>query len=197
MSSAPSAPSAARPDAITRRAALQRAALFLGAALTPAVFEAALRAQVPAAAAPRNLTPAQFAAVGAAAERILPRTDTPGALDAGVPAFIDVLLGDFMSAADKSTFLAGLAGLDQAAQSAHRQPFARLTPAQQDAVLARIARESQDKTRTFFHLLRELTIVGYFTSEPVGKNVLHYDPVPGRYDGCIPLAEVGNRSWTR
>ncbi len=188
--------------AITRREALRRAALFLGVAITPAVFDGALRAQVPgapggAAPSPRHLTPAQFAAVGAMAERILPRTDTPGALDAGVPAFIDVLVGDFMTASDKSALIAGLAALDKAAQSAHRQVFARLTAEQQDAQLTGLARDSQGKARTFFHIDRELTIVGYFTSEVVGKNVLHYDPVPGRYDGCIPLAEVGNRSWTR
>ena len=37
----------------------------------------------------------------------------------------------------------------------------------------------------------------YFTSEPVGKNVLHYDPIPGQFAGCVPISEVGNVSWTR
>ena len=46
------------------------------------------------------------------------------------------------------------------------------------------------QSREHFLRVRELTIVGYFTSETVGKTVLHYDPIPGRYDGCIPLAEV-------
>ena len=186
---------------MTRRAALQRAAVFLGAALTPSIWQGALRAQTaPAAgpgAAPRYLSPGQFAAVGAVAERILPRTDTPGARDVGVPAFVDLMVGEFIPPAEKTTLLAGLAGLDQTARAAHAKPFADLAAAQQDALLTRIAEESQGKSRTFFHLIRELTIVGYFTSEPVGKNVLHYDPVPGRYDGCIPLAEVGNRSWTK
>ena len=65
------------------------------------------------------------------------------------------------------------------------------------SVLTRIAQASQNKEKTFFHQIKELTLLGYFTSEPVGKNVLHYDPIPGRYDGCIPLSEVGNKSWTR
>jgi hypothetical protein len=45
--------------------------------------------------------------------------------------------------------------------------------------------------------IKELTVIGYFTSELVGKSVLKYDPVPGRFDPCIPLAEVGNAQWTR
>jgi hypothetical protein len=57
--------------------------------------------------------------------------------------------------------------------------------------------EAQSKEKTFFHLIKELTLLGYFTAEPVGKNVLHYDPIPGRYQGCIPISEVGNVSWTR
>jgi hypothetical protein len=59
-----------------------------------------------------------------------------------------------------------------------------------------LAVAAQAKEKTFFHLVKELTLLGYFTSEPIGKNVLHYDPIPGRFDGCIPLAEVGNVSWT-
>jgi hypothetical protein len=39
-------------------------------------------------------------------------------------------------------------------------------------------------------------VFGYFTSEQVGRNVLHYDPVPGRYDACVPIDEVGRRNWT-
>ena len=49
----------------------------------------------------------------------------------------------------------------------------------------------------FFPLLREYTLLGYFTSERVGREVLHYDPVPGRWAPCVPLAEVGDRLWTR
>jgi hypothetical protein len=75
--------------------------------------------------------------------------------------------------------------------------FSQLTAAQQDGLLTKVAAAAQDKEKTFFHLIKELTLLGFFSSEPIGRNVLHYDPIPGRYDGCIPLAEVGNISWTR
>ena len=80
---------------LTRRDALKRAAVFLGVAISPSILNGVLRAQLAAAAPakPRFLSASQFGTVTTIAERILPRTDTPGALDVGVPAFIDLMFG--------------------------------------------------------------------------------------------------------
>jgi len=188
------------PHAIGRREALKRTALLLGAALSPSVLSCALRAQAPAvgaAAKPVYLSAVQFATVAAAAERILPRTDTPGAADVGVPAFIDLMVGEYMTPAEKQTFLAGLAEVDAVSAQSYRKAFRELTGAEQDALLKRLAAAAQGKTGTFFQLLREVTLAGYFTSETVGKTVTHYDPIPGPFQGCIPIAQVGNVAWTK
>ncbi|MDP3070082.1 MAG: gluconate 2-dehydrogenase subunit 3 family protein [Opitutaceae bacterium] len=183
---------------MNRREAIQRAALLLGVAITPSILQGVLRAQTPAAGAkPQFLTAAQFATASAVAERILPRTDTPGAIDVGVPAFIDLMAGKYMTDAERRTFTAGLAEVEAKSAAAHQAAFGKLPAAQQDALLTAMAEAAQPKRGTFFHQIKELTILGYFTSEPVGRNVTHYDPIPGRYQGCIPLAEVGNRAWTR
>ncbi|MEM9823030.1 MAG: gluconate 2-dehydrogenase subunit 3 family protein [Bacteroidota bacterium] len=47
----------------------------------------------------------------------------------------------------------------------------------------------------FFTMFKELTLLGYFTSTKVGTEILNYDPIPGNYDGCIPLPENG-RGWS-
>jgi hypothetical protein len=47
---------------------------------------------------------------------------------------------------------------------------------------------------SFFRTFKELTLVGYYTSEIGATRELHHAPVPGRYDGCVPLAQVG-RTW--
>ncbi len=188
------------PQLLTRREAIQRTALLLGIAISPSILAGVLRAQTPAASAaakPQHLNAQQFAIVAAAAERILPRTDTPGATDVGVPAFIDLMVGAYMAAVEQRMFKDGLAELEAASRAAHKAGFTALTAPQQDVVLKRIAEASQKKEKSFFHQLRELTLLGYFTSEQVGKNVLHYDPVPGKFQADIPLAEVGNRAWTR
>lgn len=194
---------------LSRREALRRAALFLGAALTPSLVSGVLEAATAPTAGgtagavaagnfkPSYLTDAQVATAGAVAERILPQTDTPGALAAGVPAFIDLMYGKFLPDDDRKQLVAGLAEVEAMSTAAHRSGFTALTVEQQDALLTTLARASQGKPRSFFAQIKELTIVGYFTSEPVGKNVLNYDPVPGPYKGCVPIAETGNRSWTK
>lgn len=179
---------------ISRREAIRRAALLAGIALSPQWLAAVGRAQ-PAAA--KSYLPApQAALLGAVSERILPRTDTPGAIDAGVPAFIDFLYGEVMTDAERGLLTAGLDEIEAAARAAHGAAFASLQPAQQDAVMRGVATAQQaQKTPSSFGLIRSATILGYFTSEQVGKNVLNYDPVPGAYDGCIPIDQVGRRNW--
>ncbi len=179
---------------ISRREAIRRAALLAGVALSPEWLSFVGRAQTPAAKT--YLTAAQGPLVSAAAERILPRTDTPGAIDVGVPAFIDRFYGEFMSPADRKLLVSALDEIERAAKTAHCTSFAALTAAQQDAVLRSIATAQQGRDPSSFGVLKSVTVLGYFTSEQVGKNVLHYDPVPGAYDGCVPIDQVGRRSWT-
>ena len=180
---------------ISRREAIRRAALLAGVVVAPEWLMAVDQAVTPAAQGPR-LTSAHAAIAGAVADRILPRTDTPGAADVGVPAFIDRLYGEFMTPAERQMLTDGLNAVDAAARSAHGSGFSTLTADRQDALLRTIARAEEGRDQGFFRLIRSATILGYFTSEPVGRNVLHYDPVPGRYDGCIPIDQVGRRNWT-
>jgi gluconate 2-dehydrogenase gamma chain len=178
---------------MTRREAIRRAALAAGVALSPEWLAFAAGAQTPAAKT--YLSAAQGAIVSAAADRILPRTDTPGAIDVGVPAFIDRMYGELMTGAEQKTLVEIVEAIEAAAK-AQGGSFATLAAAQQDAVLRRVASDQIVRKPNAFELLRSVTILGYFTSEQVGKNVLHYDPVPGAYDGCIPIEQVGRRNWT-
>jgi gluconate 2-dehydrogenase gamma chain len=179
---------------IGRREAIRRAALLAGVVLSPRWLPLADSA-FPLAQA-RYLTPAQLALAGAIADRIIPRTDTPGAADVGVPAFIDLLYGEFMTEGERQRLITGLGDVETAAKSVHAASFPTLAADRQDVVLSNIARAEEGRDGGFFALIRSATVLGYFTSEPVGRNVLHYDPVPGRYDGCIPIEQVGRRNWT-
>lgn len=186
---------AAATTGITRREAIRRAALLAGVVVAPQWLLAVDQAIVPAAAGSR-LTAAHAAIAGAVADRILPRTDTPGAADVGVPAFIDRLYADFMTPVEQKMLTDGLDAVDAAAKSAHGGAFTSLTADQKDVLLRTIARAEEGTPAGFFRLIRSATILGYFTSEEVGRKVLHYDPVPGRYEGCVPIEQVGRRNWT-
>ena len=152
-------------------------------------------ASAQSAATKTYLTTVQAAVAGAAAERILPRTDTPGAADVGVPAFLDRFYGEFMTDDERRLFVAGLDAIEAAAKAAHGGSFANLTSAQQDAVLRALAVSQQDQNPSSFALIRSTTILGYFSSEQAAKNVLNYDPVPGGFDGCMPLEQARGRDW--
>jgi gluconate 2-dehydrogenase gamma chain len=186
-------PSAA--SGIDRREAIRRAALLAGVAFSPEWLKLVDR-PTPLAQQPRYLTAPQLATASAIADRILPETDTPGAADVGVPAFIDLLFGEFMTDDERRLLTSVLDETEAAALSAHGAPFSTLHAERQDAVLRRIAEAQQGQDQSSFALIRSATILGYFTSEPVGRTVLHYDPVPGRYEACIPIEEVGRRNWT-
>jgi gluconate 2-dehydrogenase gamma chain len=172
---------------IDRREALRRAALLLGGVLSAPLAAGVLagceaRGVPDGTWRPRALTPDQAELVATIAEQILPETDTPGARAVGVHRFIDALLAESYSAEQRERFVAALADLGRA--------FRTSRPDQQRALLERLDRDAAP----FFRTLKELTLVGYYTSEVGATRELHHVPVPGRYDGCVPLAQVG-RTW--
>lgn len=196
----PVRPASSAVDGLTRREAIRRAALLLGVALSPALVDNVLGARKQRAPGPANassFTDSELDTVSAVAERIIPRTDTPGAIDVGVPAFMDLMYSGYMTLEDRKVIAAGLADLEKRSQSTHGKNFAELDSSRQDALLTAVARDSEKRQRTFFHQMRELTVLGYYTSEEVGKNILHYDPVPGAFLPCVPISEVGNVNWTK
>jgi hypothetical protein len=141
---------------------------------------------------PRVLTAAQSGMVARIADTILPRTDTPGAIDVGVLPWIDLVLAEYFSEARRSVFLGDLAAIDAFALAAAGAPVARL----EEPALAKVigtldaASGSLDLTppqRGYVHL-KELIIHGYFTSKPVQQDILKFVIVPGRYDADAPLA---------
>ena len=149
-------------------------------------------------APPATLTPAQARTVTALAETIIPRTDTPGASEAGVTAFVDALLTGWLDAPDRDRFLAGLDEVDPTARAAHGADFADCTPAQQRGLVAQMDEDldrrrrnaDEDERQTFFYDMKRFTLAGYFTSQP-GLRTLGYRIIPGAFEGCVILDQYG------
>jgi hypothetical protein len=159
----------------------------LGAATALAFLpqEEAFAAWMRVAAGPRlagGLTSAQLALIGSIADTIIPRTDTPSATDVGVPAFVDVIVTENYSDERRATFLEGLDAIDTQIKSAGGIAAAI------DAVESAADRDVEP-TRTYWRL-KGLIVHGYFTSEPVMKNVLNVVVMPGRFDGAAPMSHV-------
>jgi hypothetical protein len=187
---------------MNRREAIKRTALLMGGTLSASAMLGVLngcKAEPAIDWAPQFFTPEEGSLVETIAERIIPRTDTPGAKDAGVPAFIDAMMKDFYGEKERNAFREALKKVDVDAKAAHGKIFSKLAPEQQDELLKKYDQEAFDQAKAggdphFFRTMKELTLLGFFTSEAGATEFLKYDPVPGDYKGCIPYAEVG-RAW--
>ena len=142
----------------------------------------------------RTFTPHQNETVATIAELIIPKTDTPGARDAGVPAFIDVMLADWGDDEQRQRFTTGLANVDERSRTAYGKEFIGCTPQQQSEILqdldyelAQLRDAKRDTSKNFFGAMKWLTLTGYYTSEVGASSELHYRVVPGRFEPCYPL----------
>jgi len=148
---------------------------------------------------PRTLNVHQFATVKAMAEMILPRTDTPGASDAGVAEFIDLMLTEWYDESERTRFLGGLADVDSLSNALFVKEFTGCTEAQRSQILIALGEkmvESEDARRSrstemgasgdidFYPMLRQLTLTAYYTSEAGATQELHFEVIPGVYQGC-------------
>jgi hypothetical protein len=164
-----------------RRAVLKSLAAAGAVALLPDADAFAAWTRVAARArsgtrAAGALTDAQLARISTIADTILPRTDTPSATDVAVPAFVDVIVSENYTDADRAAFVANLDAID---------------PAFLDAIES--ADRRAEPQRTYWRL-KELIIHGYFTSERVMKDVLQYEVMPGRFDGSAAMPSARHAS---
>src|SRR5208337_746097 len=146
----------------------------------------------------RTLNPQQNAAVKAMAEMIIPKTDTPGATDVGAAEFIELMLTEWYETAEKDLFLKGLADVDARSQTLFSKDFAGCTPTQQAEILSWLGEKmteqadrerdhtsaASDESESFYPMLRQLVLTAYYTSEVGATDELHFEIIPGRYDGC-------------
>ncbi|MGH7677370.1 MAG: gluconate 2-dehydrogenase subunit 3 family protein [Gemmatimonadaceae bacterium] len=135
-----------------------------------------------------GLNDAQMALVKAVADTIIPRTDTPSATDVGVHDFVNVIVSEQLSDADRTAALAGLDAIDAFAKTEKGAAFAGLDAAARGAVIEKLESGSRDSApaRTYWRL-KGLVVHGYFTSEPVMKDVLKHRIMPGRFEGAAPV----------
>ncbi|WP_229374418.1 gluconate 2-dehydrogenase subunit 3 family protein [Fibrella rubiginis] len=209
---------------MNRRDALMRVATLVGATVAlPALGHSAMADTLEASAAQRVATgkPVLFTAdqdalVADLADVIIPTTNTPGAKAAKVNEIIDVVLKDCYKKPDQQRFIDGLTQTQKMSQDAYGKTFSQLDNAQrieimkkleadakaQKAEMARAVAGQQDvqipaakrNVTPFFSMLKDLTLMGYFTSEIGATQALEYVAIPGRYDGCVPL-KPGQKAW--
>lgn len=145
---------------------------------------------------------AQRKLLQAAVETIIPRTDTPGALDASVDRFIELCVAQFMTEPERTVFIAGLDELVNAVDQQQSDLITLLTELEEqhsDAAWYQLGNRvgnGFDSSAPFICQLKELTVVGFFMSEVGATQVLRHNPMPGQFDGETVLAS-DQPSWAR
>lgn len=179
-----------------RRTAIRKTVQWLGLSLSAPAVMGLLNGCRPAVHLnwePKFFSPEEARLVGQIAETILPRTETPGALDLQVDRFVDLILKDCYPEKEQELVRLGLLQLQADCLATYAASFEDCSAGQQFELLRQYENQSWHALRTgatdptFFAILKELTLLGYFTSETVMTTLLNYQPLPGRYDGCIPI----------
>jgi len=187
-----------------RRDAIRSVALMLGGTFSAPTLLAMNHWENPVAgsstAADFVLTDNQKLIIAEVAEVIIPKTSTPGAKDAGVPTFIMMMLRDCYKTPEHVSFLDGVQHLE-------KKDFLSLTASQKTEILKQVESDSveqmkayqvqqtkmgdnedreqmatQAKGLPYWRLMKELTMLGYFTSEEGIKSSFDYVPIPGKLE---------------
>ena len=206
---------------LTRREAIQRVAASLGGIalvggdrLLAVPFDANV-AEAAMVQGIGDFSVADVALLDEIAETILPETTTPGAKAAKTGAFMAFMVTSAYTAADRTVFRDGLRQLDDACRAQQGAAFMSATPAQRLSFLQVLDREQKtameeranaprsrapaaaspaDAPAHYFRMMKELALLGYFTSEIGCTRALRYIEAPGRYDPCAPH-KPGDKAW--
>lgn len=196
---------------MNRRNALRRTALLAGSAVASPTLLSLLQSckeQNRVDWEPQFLSQDQAVFVSSFVDTILPRTETPGALDVKVDMFMDLMYAKAYDEKSQEYVVAEIEKFNSQCKEEFGDVFADLSPEDKTAMLKKVEAETakfnpgvwgtavgEQKPVAFYRQLKSMTLWAYFSSEEVGKNILSYDPIPGEYLGCIPLSDVGN-TWS-
>ena len=187
---------------MNRRDALSRVALLVGGTVIGAEFFLSGCKANDKYGASLEFTPKDIAYLDEIAETIIPQTETPGAKAAKVGTFMTVMVKDCYTEDQQKIFLDGMTNLNEASDKKFKSGFMQITPDQRKELLTELDKEAKrynnskkkEEPSHYFAMMKQLTLLGYFTSEQGATQALNYVPVPGRYDGCIPYKK-GDKAY--
>ena len=186
---------------VDRRTAIKGVAVGMGAVSSLPILNNLASAQVhqhhavapkvaeTVAKAPAFFNKQQYATITELASLIIPTDETPGAREAKVNEYIDLIVGESSFEVQK-IFLDGLAWLDKTSKDRHKKNFVNLSNAQQVGLLTEISKIKNPASNEaiqakFFKAIKDMTIDGFYTSK-IGIEELGYvgNTVLDEFPGC-------------
>jgi hypothetical protein len=182
---------------MNRRKALEYTASILGVTIVgaDAFLSGCARPEKPA----NLIMEKQIRLLDEIGETILPASErSPGARAAGIGRFMNRMITECYSKEEYRILVSGIDEVEQASKDAHRRGFLKLNIQERHELLAEFDRQARlqgdRQPLHFFSLMKQLTLLGYFTSEIGVTQAMRYNPVPGGYNGCAGYRE-GDKAW--
>ena len=172
---------------LDRRELLRRAILLVGGTAAATPFELFADSAPPA----RFFGATLYSLLEAVADVIIPRTDTPGAIDAGVPVAFDALVKNWASRERQKQFRALLEEIDQAVPEQAGGLLALEPTRRAEIVAAFDQSKAGDKV---YRKFKELVLTLYYLSEVGATQELRYEHVPGRWEAAVKMTP-DTRTW--
>ena len=196
---------------MNRRNALKKTGWFAGAALaTPSLLSLlqSCKTEERSEWQPEFFSEEEAATVSAMVDTLLPRTQTPGALDVGVHVFLDKLAAQSYDEAGQQALRDDIAQFNAKCIEKYGERFEALGQEAREEIFSEAEKSNpkfnpgvwgktigEQEPVDFYRSLKGMAIWAYTTSQEIGENVLNYDPIPGKYVSCVPVSEVGNK-WS-
>lgn len=192
-----------------RRSAIRKTGLLAGAAVAMPTLISLLescKSEAGLSWKPEFFTEEEAKTVSSLVDMILPRTETPGALDVNAHIFIDKVVARVYDEAGQQNMRKEISTFNSECKNSYGANFVDLKDSKRVEVLIAAEKTSgkynpsvwgitlgEQKPVGFYRSIKSMALWAYFTSEEIGEKVLTYDPIPGNYIGCVPLDEVGNK----
>jgi len=128
--------------------------------------------------------------LSAMVETIIPKTDTPGAGELGVGDFVQKMVKDCYDSKAQASLASGVSNLDEQSVQKFGKSFADVGKEQRLQLVQELEKSGDAAQKGFFGMVKNLTIQGYMSSEYVMTNITHYEMIPARYHGCVPVKKA-------
>ena len=189
---------------MNRRDALKNTLLAMGYTITiPSLISIfnSCNSNTSSSFKPLFLSAEQATLIAELAETILPKTQTPGAKQLNIDRFIDKMLYQVFSPEQQQLFVTGLNNFEKKSIELNGKSFIDSSPEQRTKLLTKLEQETEKTPPSvwginlkkdagplpFYRQAKSLVLLGYFTSQEIGKKVLVYDPVPGPFVADVPV----------
>lgn len=174
---------------VNRRALLLGAIVLVGGGAALSRF--ARKAPGSSAASGLTMSAEQFALLEQITEVMIPTTDTPGAIVAGVPVFIRQMMEEWASTASRAEIAGVIEGIDKHAWEKFGAAFVELPPERRHVVVRGFDEEHISRQDPAYGKFKYLVLSGYYLSEVGATQELRYELVPGAWRSCVPFTEIG------